>query len=62
MAVLRKHPDPEIANKFINAEATENLLISLNDAFDVMNARIPKNGINKKNWPEKRKVRLFINK
>ena len=41
--MLKQHTNREIAEKkFQGSEATESLLITLNDGFDVMNARIPK--------------------
>ncbi|EFX76863.1 hypothetical protein DAPPUDRAFT_322033 [Daphnia pulex] len=43
-------PDKEIADKFMNCEALENVIRLLNNSFDVMNARRPKDGITRANW------------
>jgi hypothetical protein len=43
-------PDKEIADKFMNCEALENVIRLLNNSFDVMNARRPKDGITQANW------------
>ncbi len=45
---------------FKGSEATESLLITFNDAFDVMNARIPKNGINQKKIARKKGLLYFV--
>lgn len=42
--------------KFNNTKPVSDLFFLLDQCFDVMNARIPKNGINHTNWDTKKQV------
>lgn len=55
-------PDKTIADKFMKCEALENVIRLLNNSFDVMNARRPKDGITQANWNDadgRHEVRKF---
>lgn len=47
---------PEIAEMFKDTQWTEEFFLLINDVFDIMNARCPKNAINEENWPGSKKV------
>lgn len=49
----------EVRKLFAKSEPVERLFRLLNDAFDVMNARQSKDGINTENWEEKKTVYMF---
>ena len=49
--------DKEIASKFKDCEALENVIRLLNNSFDVMNSRRPANGITRYNWNDRHEVR-----
>ena len=48
--------DAVLPQKFQNCDSVIVLFQLLNDSFDIMNARRPKDGINRDNWPQKKEV------
>lgn len=47
---------PLLKRKFKNTMVMENLFELLDESFNVMNARCPKDGINEKKWEKGEKV------
>lgn len=47
---FRNDRDESVSSQFNGTEPLEELILLLNDSFDVMNARRPIDGVTKKNW------------
>ena len=50
--------EEEVRRKFVKSKPVEELLQLLNDCFDTMNARRPRDGIKKEKWQEKKEVNI----
>lgn len=48
--------DEEIRLQFQNSQPLEEIVQLLNDTFDSMNARCPRDGVTMDNWPMKKEV------
>ena len=54
-----KSVDQETREKFADSEPVEIMFQQLNDCFDIMNGRCPRDGIKAENWQGKKKVYYF---
>lgn len=52
--------DEEIRLQFQNSQPLQEIIQLLNDTFDSMNARCPRDGVRMDNWPIKKEVFLKI--
>lgn len=63
MAFMHYREKPETS--FLDTAPTERMTLLLNDVFDILNGRFPKEGISKTSWPKKKdklqKMLLILN-
>ena len=50
---------PDHAEAFKDTAPTQEMCAELNEVFDILNGRHPKDGLTRKNWIEKRQVRYI---